>query len=66
MACTSCGSDKQAEFGAEINLHRPGLKGIDQSPVCAFPKLTVCLDCGHTEFTVPKDQLRHLTTGAAA
>jgi len=66
MACTSCGSGNQAEFGAEINVHYPGLKGIDQPPLCAFPKLTVCLDCGHTEFTLPKDQLRHLATCAAA
>jgi hypothetical protein len=66
MACKSCGSENQAEFGAEINLHRPGLKGIDQPPVCAFPKLTVCLDCGYSEFTLQENELRHLTTGAAA
>jgi len=64
MACKSCGSNKQAEFGAEINLHHPGLKDIDQPCVCAFPKLAVCLDCGYTEFTLPKDELRNLTKTA--
>jgi len=34
--------------------------------VWVFPKLIVCLDCGTTEFTVPKSELHQLAKGDAA
>lgn len=52
MACKSCGSDNQSEFGAEINIHFPGRKGLDKPAVLVFPKLVVCLDCGFTHLTL--------------
>jgi hypothetical protein len=33
MACRSCGSEKQTEFGAEMLIHFPGRKGLDK-PCC--------------------------------
>jgi hypothetical protein len=66
MACTSCGSEKQAEFGAEMNIHFPGLKGLDKPVVWVFPKLTVCFGCGLTLFTIPEAELRLLESGIAA
>jgi hypothetical protein len=66
MSCKSCGSDKQTQLGAEVNIHFPGPKGMDKPAVWAFPKLTVCLDCGFTAFTLPAEELRHLAKGAAA
>lgn len=66
MKCKSCGSDNQKEFNAEIALHFPGLKGIDEPIVWVFPKLSVCLRCGAAEFPVPADQLRILDRGDAA
>jgi hypothetical protein len=66
MACKSCASENQRDFGAEINIHFPGMQGIDKPAVWAFPKLTVCLDCGYTEFTIPETELRRLAKGAAA
>ena len=30
MTCSRCGSENQSEFGGEINLHFPGLDGIDK------------------------------------
>jgi hypothetical protein len=65
MACKSCASDHQADFGAEINIHFPGLRGMDKPAIWAFPKLTVCLDCGYTEFTLPETELWCLAKGAA-
>jgi hypothetical protein len=38
----------------------PGLKPIDKPILWVFPKFIVCLDCGTTEFTVPKSELRQL------
>jgi hypothetical protein len=60
MACRFCGSIKQTEFGAEIAIHFPGLKGLDKPIVWVFPKLLVCLDCGFTEFAVPETESRIL------
>jgi hypothetical protein len=66
MACKSCASDQQADFAAEINIHFSGLRGMDTPAIWAFPKLTVCLDCGQTEFTLAEPELRRLAKGAAA
>ena len=63
MACDSCGSEKQDEFTAEVNIHLPGRKGLDQPAVWAFPTLEVCLGCGRTLFTIPEPELRLLENG---
>jgi hypothetical protein len=31
-----------------------------RSPVLVYPELLVCLNCGKSEFTVPKDELKLL------
>ena len=66
MPCKSCGSINQKKFTAEMGIHFPGLKNINKPVVWLFPKLVVCLDCGTTEFTVPKEELRQLAKGDAA
>jgi hypothetical protein len=64
MSCTSCQSVNQAVFPAEINIHFPGLEGLDKPTVWAFPYLLVCMDCGCTQFTMGESQLRQLSTSA--
>jgi hypothetical protein len=66
MACVSCGSEKQTEFGAEMNIHFPGWAGLDQPTVWVFPKLVVCFDCGATLFTIPEAELLEIEKGLAA
>jgi len=66
MACKSCGSEKQAEFGAEMNIHFPGLKSGGKPGVWVFPKVVVCFDCGLALFTTPEAELRLLENGVAA
>lgn len=66
MACKSCGSVKQTEFSAEMDIHFPGFKNLDKPTVEVFPILSVCLDCGFTQFTLPKAELRYLAQGIAA
>ena len=66
MACVSCRSEKQAEFGAEMNIHFPGWEGLNKAGVWVFPKLTVCFDCGSTLFALPADELRLLENDVAA
>jgi hypothetical protein len=64
MSCTLCQSQNRRNFGAEIAIHFPGLKGLDKPIVWMFPQLRVCLDCGLTEFTVPEKELRVLVQGS--
>jgi hypothetical protein len=64
MTCSLCGSNNQAEYDAEINIHIP--EDRDKAAVLVFRKLVVCLDCGGTEFTIPKTELRLLGERGAA
>lgn len=66
MACVSCRSEKQAEFGAEMNIHFPGLEGLNRAGVLVFPKLTVCFGCGSALFALSETELRLLENSAAA
>ena len=63
MSCRSCGSEIQAAFGAEMNIHFPGRKGEDTAAVLAYPTLAVCVNCGSTEFTLAESALRRLREG---
>jgi hypothetical protein len=60
MSCPACTSDKQHPFASEVALHFPGLEGLNKPIVWVFPKILVCLDCGHAEFEVPERELRVL------
>jgi hypothetical protein len=64
MLCKKCGSDQLAEYGSEINLHSLGQGDLDKQAVLLFPKLTVCLKCGFTEFTLSDNELPLLQDGA--
>jgi hypothetical protein len=57
MLCKKCGSDQLAEYGSEINLHSLGHADLDKQALLLFPKLTVCLKCGFTEFTLSESEL---------
>jgi hypothetical protein len=57
MSCLLCGSGNQAELTAEMVIHFSGLKNLDKPGVWVFAKFLVCLDCGCSRFTVPKEKL---------
>jgi hypothetical protein len=61
MACKMCQSANQKAFPAEVNIHFPGMSGIDIPTVWVFPRLSVCLDCGLTEFHVDRSNLQALS-----
>jgi hypothetical protein len=65
MVCSSCRSAKQAELTAEMIIHFPGLKNIDEPGVLLVPKVTVCLDCGSSRFTLPKPKLAYVAEHTA-
>ena len=54
MVCPSCQSLNQAEFTAEMIVHLPGRENIGKPGVWLFPKLSVCVDCGVSRFTIPQ------------
>jgi hypothetical protein len=57
MSCQLCRSSHEAELAAEMVIHFSGLKNLDQPGVWLFAKFLVCLDCGCSHFTVPKEKL---------
>lgn len=62
MSCAICASVKQVEFSFEMMVHRSGLKNLDNPSVLIFQKALVCLDCGFSQFTVPKSELALLAS----
>jgi hypothetical protein len=64
MTCRFCGSNNDAEYDAEINIHLP--RDRDRAAVLVFPRLVVCLDWGVAEFGIPEAELRLLAERDAA
>ena len=60
MSCRLCASGNQAEFPAEMMLHFRGLKNVNKPAVWIFPTVLICLECGFSQFTAPKEQLMQL------
>ena len=60
MACISCKSTRVSAFPAELNIHHPGIEGIDMPTVWVFPTLIICADCGLVQFTLATEQVREL------
>jgi len=52
MSCALCASVNAAEFTAEMMIHFSGLRNIDHPGVLVLQKVSVCLDCGVSRFTV--------------
>ena len=66
MLCLTCHSANTLDYPSEINIHFPGMQGLNIPTVLVFPKLLVCLDCGFVEFEIPERELRVLKEGARA
>ena len=63
MGCNRCASDTLEDFNGEVAIHFPGLDGLTRPIVWAFPKLVVCLNCGHVEFLLADEQIAQLKCG---
>ena len=60
--CPSCQSKTISIFTSEMAIHFEGLANIDEPIVFMFPEVSVCLNCGLAQFTVPERELRVLVT----
>jgi hypothetical protein len=57
MSCQRCRSSNEAELDAEMVFHFSGLKNLDKPGVWVFSRLSVCLDCGGSQFKIPEREL---------
>ena len=64
MVCRRCSSGRLQKFNAEMNFHFPVWNGLEKPTVWVFPEVTVCLNCGFADFSIPEGELRELTEGA--
>ena len=60
--CRYCRSVNQNTFSGELALHFRGLDGLNKPIVWVFQDVSVCLDCGYAQFTVPERELEVLRT----
>jgi hypothetical protein len=58
VSCMMCGSSRLVKARAEINLHIPGLRNLDNPGVLVFPDVLVCLDCGYCGFNAAQRDLK--------
>lgn len=53
MTCSKCDSQALSTFPADVRLYLNGSRTISAPPMNPGPQVTVCLNCGHADFTVP-------------
>ena len=66
MSCLTCASLNEKEFTAEMMIHLSGPKHLANPGVLAFPRVSICLDCGASRFTTPGTELKVLREETAA
>jgi hypothetical protein len=56
----NCVCSQPRTFTAEINIHFPGYEGLTKPTVWVFPQVSVCMNCGLAEFSIPEAELQRL------
>ena len=57
MVCPKCQSGAVSIVPAEIRLYRNGPRTMSHPPMTPSPDIQICLDCGWSEFAVPRSWL---------
>jgi len=57
MICPKCQSSSVSIIPAEIRLYRNSPRTLSHPPMTPSPDVEVCLDCGWSEFSIPKSWL---------
>jgi len=60
MTCTGCLSRNQVEMNSEINIHYSSLTYPGNPGIFVFPTVTICLDCGLSQFIVEEEDLAQI------
>ncbi len=54
MVCPKCQSDAISLIPAEVRLYRNSPRTLSHPPMTPSPDIRVCLDCGWSEFVIPR------------
>jgi hypothetical protein len=57
MICPKCESNSVSVVPAEIRLYRSTSRILSHPPLTPSPDIQVCLDCGWSEFAIPRSYL---------
>ncbi|MGD0733554.1 MAG: hypothetical protein ABR976_00340 [Terracidiphilus sp.] len=57
MLCPKCQSSSVSVIPAEIRLYRNGTRTMSHPPMTPSPDVHACLDCGWSEFSIPRSWL---------
>jgi hypothetical protein len=57
MICPKCQSSSLSVIPAEIRLYRNCHRTLSHPPMTPAPDIMVCLDCGWSEFSIPRSWL---------
>jgi hypothetical protein len=57
VICPKCQSDELSIVPAEIRLYRNTPRTLSHPPMSPSPDIRVCLDCGWSEFVIPRSWL---------
>ncbi|MGA2890558.1 MAG: hypothetical protein ABSE51_21170 [Terracidiphilus sp.] len=57
MTCPKCQSSSLSIVPAEIRLYRNCHRTLSHPPMTPSPDVKVCLDCGWSEFSIPRSWL---------
>jgi hypothetical protein len=60
MPCKKCTSGNERSFKSEMTLAFRELENVDRAPLYVSQDISVCLDCGHVELTLPPAKLEQL------
>lgn len=54
MVCPKCQSSSLSIVAAEIRLYRNCHRTLSHPPMTPSPDISICLDCGWSEFSIPR------------
>ena len=57
MICPKCQSSSLSVVPAEIRLYRNCHRTLSHPPMTPSPDVVVCIDCGWSEFSIPRSWL---------
>lgn len=57
MVCPKCQSNSLSVLPAEIRLYRDRPRTLSHPPMTPCPDVQICLDCGWSQFVVPRSWL---------
>ena len=64
MSCKKCASTNERSFKSEMTLAFRELENVDRAPLYLSQDISLCLDCGHMELTLPPAKLEQLKQDA--